>query len=98
MFISASNERLELRDAHNFKELKLVRAPAHADTVITGQLGRLDGDHVWVDEHWFLAQPPAANEEWIKAFHAMKDYARGKGWVDGAGAIRVHIESEQDAH
>lgn len=93
MFINVTDGRLELLDPDNFRELKLVCASrSMLSDAAVDQLGRLDGDHVWVREAWFRAQAAAADGDWIKSFDAMRDYARSKGWIDGTGAIRVHIE------
>lgn len=95
MFIKSSPGQLVLLDAQNFGELKLVRAPgAILDGAVERQLGRIEGDHIWVNDQWFLAQPPAMDATWRQAFEAMKNYARSKGWVDGSGAVRVHIEED----
>lgn len=97
MFIRLACGQLLLCDAENFGELKLVCAPgATLDSALESQLGRIEGDHIWVNERWFLAQTPAIDAVWRRSFEAMRDYARSKGWVDASGAVRVHIENDQD--
>jgi hypothetical protein len=96
MFIRLAESGFELLDPHNFKELKLVRpSGASFNQAAKDRLGRIDGDHIWVKQAWFLAQEPAADGEWRLSFEAMKTYANSKGWVDDVGAIRVHVEDEK---
>ena len=54
-----------------------------------GELGRLDGDHVWLSvEH--LRQAGPADPGWAEGFDGMIGYARSKGWVEG-DAVRAHV-------
>ncbi|AEG50194.1 hypothetical protein Sphch_2546 [Sphingobium chlorophenolicum L-1] len=96
MIISFIDERFELVDTDNFRELKLAATAPLPPRMLKDQLGRIDGDHVWVGEPWFLAQPCAESHEWVGLFRQMKEYASGMGWVDSSGAIRVHIETSHD--
>ncbi|WP_176599064.1 MULTISPECIES: hypothetical protein [Sphingobium] len=91
-----ADERFELVDPNNFREMKLVAGAPLPNSTVEDQLGRVEGDHVWVRESWFLAQPCADATEWLNLFQGMKDYASGKGWVDSMGAIRVHVENNRD--
>ena len=55
------------------------------------------GDHAWVrtDALRRLAGP-VATPEWERAFAAMLDDARTRGWVDdGHGAVRGHVEHRE---
>lgn len=97
MIIALIGDRFELKEPDNFKALKLVADAAPPNDLIECQLGRIEGDHVWVGEFWFMEQPPATNDAWLNSFRQMKEYAAGQGWVDPSGAIRVHIELSQPA-
>lgn len=88
----------ELRDADNFRELKIeiVGAPERkrAEAALQG-IGRMDGeDHAWLDQDAVAGLPGGRPEdpEWRQAFASMVEYATGAGWVDETGAIRAHID------
>lgn len=81
-----------LEDADNFRAFKLVCAsPREACVDAFAQVGRLDGDHLWVDADWIRANG-RQDEEWSAGLGKMIDYAASAGWVDDSGAIRAHIE------
>jgi hypothetical protein len=87
-----------LREPDNCNELKAVaQAPAapHADELDLSQVAtRWDATHIWVRLDWLRATSGAdASPELTRRFDKMIDYARGKGWVDGAPeAVRAHWE------
>ena len=55
--------------------------------------GSVTGDgHVALDPGWLRAAGPDGDRTWSEGFDAMVGYARSKGWVDDAGAIRAHVE------
>ena len=66
--------------------------PAQADTLL-GDLGRVDGEHVWLDIPLLKALSPlAADASWADGFDGVMTYAASKGWIDGAGThVRAHI-------
>jgi len=87
-----ASQPAKLEDADNFRAFKLVCASQRADSVdALAQVGRLDGEHVWVDPQWIKSNAPAG-DEWQAGFRKMVDYAASAGWVDEAGNIRAHIE------
>lgn len=53
-------------------------------------------DHLAVDPDLLvrLAAPHSDGSDWTARFADMLDFARVKGWVDGNGRIRVHVEHE----
>lgn len=89
--IDASNPPV-LEDADNFRAFKLVcAAPRDTCAEAFARVGRMDGDHVWIDAGWLRAngRPDA---EWQAGLDKMITFAAGAGWVDDKGAIRAHIE------
>lgn len=81
-----------LDEANNFRGFKVVCSSARsacADKL--AQIGRPDGDHVWVKADWLRANGPG-DESWLNELGKMIDYAASAGWVDESGAIRAHIE------
>lgn len=81
-----------LDDADNFRSFKVVCTSPREDCKDAfAQVGRLDGDHLWVDADWIRSNGPI-DEKWHAELVKMIDYAASAGWVDAAGAIRAHIE------
>lgn len=81
-----------LEEAENFRAFKVVCTSPRGDCR-NGfiEIGRLDGDHLWVDADWLRRRGPD-NEQWTAGLGKMIDYAASAGWVDADGAIRAHIE------
>lgn len=96
---SLANPEPLLIDPGNFRELKIVIANATPATFAVSErneeLGRWDGDHVWVKPQQLVRLASVANEPdraWHEGFSQMVTYAEKSGWVDDASSIRVHIE------
>lgn len=96
---SLSNHEPLLIDPGNFRELKIVIANATPETFAVSErrkeLGRWDGDHVWVKPQQLVRWASVDNEPdkaWHEGFSKMITYAEKSGWVDDASCIRVHIE------
>lgn len=88
----APSKPAALEDADNFRAFKVVCTSPRADCEAgLAEIGRLDGDHVWVDPTWIRRNGRPA-EEWTTGFDKMVAFAASSGWVDDAGAIRAHIE------
>lgn len=90
---------LELRDADNFRDFKVVVERAGADQAfIAAALAGVasldpDGQHAWVSQaalkRW---QGREQSTEWIASFDKMVNAVRKFGWVDDArNAIRGHL-------
>lgn len=89
--VDASNPP-SLGDAENFRAFKVECASDRNDcTDAFAEVGRLDGDHLWVDPAW-LCSHGRRDADWAAGLQKMIDYAASAGWVDQAGAIRAHIE------
>jgi hypothetical protein len=81
-----------LEDQDNFRAFKVVcTAPRDACGDALAQVGRVDGDHVWVARAW-LDQHGRIDEAWRAGLQKMLDYAASSGWVDERGAVRAHID------
>jgi hypothetical protein len=93
MYVTFDGGTPHLEDIDNFRALKVVIAagdPAALETV-----GRVDGDHVWLDRAWLESNGRTDDPAWAKEFAGMAAYAEKAGWVDDTGAIRAHIEATQ---
>ncbi len=91
MYVTFDGDRPRLEDIDNFRALKVVVAAGVQPALDT--VGRVDGDHVWLDRAWLEAHGRPADPDWAKGFAAMIGYAEKSGWVDNAGAIRAHIDT-----
>ncbi len=91
---------LELRDADNFRDFKIVVERVNADQTFIAQalagVARLDpdGKHAWVAQaalkRW---QGREQSAQWIASFDKMVASVRKFGWIDDASeAVRGHIE------
>ena len=81
-----------LEEADNFRAFKVACAsPREACAAGFAEVGRLEGDHLWVDAEWLKAHGPD-DDAWRGGLDKMVDYATSAGWVDDAGAVRAHIE------
>ncbi|HVW47151.1 MAG TPA: hypothetical protein VHA76_08860 [Solirubrobacterales bacterium] len=69
------------------------RADLERATAAVGALDD-DGEHLFIGrgELRSLAGERAISPIWLEGFEAMVDYAESKGWVDGEGRVRAHVE------
>lgn len=88
-----------LRDPDNYSELKAVAQAPEArrtsDALDLSQFAtRWDANHIWIRLDWLRAASGAgSSREGAHSFEKMIEYARGKGWVDGAPeAVRAHLD------
>jgi hypothetical protein len=91
--VTAAAEVL-LEDPAEFRRFSIRFDPGARDAAGEAALARVarpDGDAAWVSEAWLRAQA-GGDAAWNDGFARMLDFARGRGWVDGAGGIRAHIE------
>jgi hypothetical protein len=79
-----------LEDVDNFKAFKVVAAGAAPAAF--AEIGRLDGDHVWVSTAWLKANGRSDDASWLAGLDKMLSYAKGAGWLDDSGGVRAHIE------
>jgi hypothetical protein len=93
MFVKISSSgAVSLEDVDNFRAFKLVSevGPALPEAALA-DVGRIDGDHVWIDAAWLRRNGRPDDEAWLAGFQKMTDYAKSAGWTDDQGAIRAHI-------
>lgn len=88
-----------LRDPDNYGGLKAVsQLPSAPDDLNSLDLGdvatRWDAQHIWVRVDWLkVASGVDVYPDRASAFEKMLEYARSKGWVNGAPeAVRAHWE------
>jgi hypothetical protein len=91
MYVTVDGGTPRLEDIDNFRAFKVVAA-ADDRHALTG-IGRVEGDHVWLDRGWLEANGRSDDPAWAEKFAAMAAYAEKSGWVDDAGAIRAHVET-----
>jgi hypothetical protein len=94
MFVKVSVAGATLEDVDNFKAFKVISdaTPEHREPVLAA-IGRIDGDHVWIDSAWLRRNGRPDDALWLAGFEKMAAYAKGAGWIDEHGAIRAHIET-----
>lgn len=82
-------------EAENLRALsvELRGCDATQASALLGALGRLDGEHVWLDIDGLLRLSPlAADPEWKAGFDGVMAYAQTKGWIDDSGSrVRAHL-------
>jgi hypothetical protein len=98
--IDASGDRIltSLTEPGDFTafDVHLIEGAPEALHTTLAALGRVDdnAEHVWVEPVLVIevAGAHANDDRWREKFEAMVIYAQSKGWVDGSGAIRAHVE------
>lgn len=99
MFVEVGAHGVEVREAEVFTSLS-VRVSGDVDdgavAAALDGLGRLDGEHAWLDVA-ALRRCAGVNigddvrAGWEAGFDGMIAYASSKGWTNG-GAVRAHVE------
>jgi hypothetical protein len=82
-----------LAEAENLKALSVELRHCDAASAQLGEVGRIDGEHAWLDIARLRALSPLAGDaEWNRGFDATIAYAAGKGWLDPTGTkVRAHL-------
>lgn len=84
-----------LEDAGNLRALSVELRSCDASRAATlmGDLGRLDGEHAWLDIARLRGLSPLADDpEWASGFDGVITYAGSKGWLDETGSrVRAHV-------
>lgn len=85
-----------LDEATDFRRFCIEIDPDLAGDLATAVLPVADADasgHAWVRPDAVRALAPVADRAaWEQGFAAMVAYAQGRGWTDGQGRIRAHVE------
>lgn len=90
IFDAEGGMKLEAADALDRFDARSDCPAALIDKALEG-IGRRDGEsHVWISQAWLLSHGPQ-DPAWRAGLDAMTAYARSRGWVDAAGAIRAHL-------
>ncbi|TQS42947.1 hypothetical protein [Cryptosporangium phraense] len=95
MLVRASSAGVSLDAPRDFTTLSLILEDPGAESS-AARVGRwIDRDHLVVPAETLatMAGPVASETGWRAGFDQMIAYATAKGWVDGAGGIRIHVES-----
>jgi hypothetical protein len=95
MQIDAHRPTAVVTDVEDLKRLEVLAPAGLPDDELAGRLGdlgRLDGDHVWLDVAGLRAAGQPGDAAWGAGFDGMIGYAGSKGWLDEAGtAVRAHV-------
>ena len=86
---------IEIQDLDDFGSFKVVaNGPEDCFPEASSRLGRLEGDHVFVDVEVLLhfAADRSSDPLWKEQFDEMANYAQSHGWTDDLGRIRAHVE------
>jgi hypothetical protein len=97
--LEPGSAKVTLVEPDAFDRLAVVVAGAGSSADLaraTAQIGALDddGEHLFIGrgELGALAGDRAVSPGWLEGFEAMIGYAGSKGWVDGEGRVRAHVE------
>jgi hypothetical protein len=94
--LRAAPATVRLVEPEDFGAFKIAaRGPATELGSAVERFGRLTGDgHVLVDVTALraLAGERGRDRDWLASLDAMVDHARTRGWTDGGGAIRGHVQ------
>jgi hypothetical protein len=84
---------IALDDAENLKGLSVHLKHCDPTNAQLGDLGRIEGEHVWLNIAQLRALSPLAGDaEWNAGFDATMAYAGSKGWLNEAGTeVRAHL-------
>jgi hypothetical protein len=93
MYVEVSGSGVGLGDVDNFGAFAVVVEGEQDLGVRLAGLGVVEGEHVYFDAEAVKGLAgERASGEWGVGFDRMVEFARSKGWVDGAGRVRAHIE------
>lgn len=77
-----------------FRDFRVLLHSLSPQTVPLLEGLTFEGDtHAWLAPETVAALAgAAADNAWRESFAKMRDYARGRGWINESGAIRAHVE------
>ncbi|WP_375476360.1 hypothetical protein [uncultured Jatrophihabitans sp.] len=85
-----------MHDAQDTNALSVViqQASAGRATEIMGELGRIEGEHAWLDIAQLKSLGPVPRScSWDERFAQAMGYAKDHGWTDPSGKfVRAHVE------
>ncbi len=91
MYVAFDGDIPRLEDIDNFRALKVVVAAGEQPPL--ERVGRVDGEHVWLNRAWLASHGRPGDPSWADGFAGMIAYAEKSGWVDDAGNVRAHIDA-----
>ena len=87
---SAGPELVSPGDLQSFKVL------VTGDVSLSSSFGVMsaDGAYVFVEPEWILQHAGELGNDpsWLTGFQSMIRYAAERGWTDGSGRVRAHVE------
>jgi hypothetical protein len=90
----AADGRISLAEPDDFRRFSIRLAEGEPARRAMAAALRPDGeDHAWVPAD-LVRRLAGGDAAWEEGFAKMLAFATGRGWVDGDGAIRAHIERE----
>jgi hypothetical protein len=98
--IDGAAANVAVADAENLNGLSVVLSDATPEQAagLLGELGHVDGEHVWLNIATLKANCPLPrSDSWDDRFAQAMAYAERSGWTDLTGAfVRAHIEPTSD--
>ncbi len=94
--VSGSAGTVTAEDANNLDALSVTVVDAEPEQVpaLLARLGRVEGEHAWLDVRSLRAFAPIPRPcSWDVRFADSVAHAASRGWLDESGkAVRAHIE------
>lgn len=94
--IDAASQTSRLEEPEDLKKFHVQLDGELEEAALAALLapwGALDGEHAWIAPASLQAAASGrVSESWPGAFEAMVAYARTKGWCDGEGRLRAHLQ------
>lgn len=86
---------VEVAEQDDLKRLQVsvlgVADPGRLDALL-GELGTVDGEHVWLDVDRLRERGRPEDPNWFGSFAVMIEYARRHGWTKAGGSqVRAHV-------
>lgn len=98
LILSDDGSSLTLDGSDDFTRLNVLASRDISGASVFAECRRTPDGHLFVPPQLIedLAGANGMNDHWRKNFDAMVEFARSTGWVDDAGAMRVHVEYTAD--
>ena len=95
--VDVDGRTVSLQDPDDVKRFHVAAAGRRDEAALAaaiGDLGRVDGDEVWVRVPAVRAMAAGrVSPSWEDDFAGMLEYARSKGWLDDTGdSVKAHVE------
>lgn len=93
VLVDGGSGSVTMADAENLRSLsvELRSCSVEQAAALLAEIGRVDGDHVWLDIARLRALSPRADDAaWSAGFDDVMRYAASQGWIDGS-LVRAHL-------